>query len=129
MIIAWFMRYGSLTMNVFSELDELAETLVTLEDAESCVFDQWGCFTYAEDAATGHRFTQEEIDAAEEDVRQVLKAEADAYEAPAYTHSVSVRDDRGRWHHYRSFVGEAEAAECCLERMSGLGDRVRVKAL
>lgn len=51
--IMWFTRYGSTESHVVDDLEECFELADMLENAESCVFDQWGCLGDVEIAGQG----------------------------------------------------------------------------
>lgn len=126
MIAAWFTRYGSPELQTFVDVDNLVDTLLMLDDADIAVFDQWGCFNFAEDGETGKVITYAELEASESRVKAERAAEAEVYVPPVYSHRIYLVDHKGRRHLWLR-LRDGNALTELASKFSGLGDRVIVE--
>jgi hypothetical protein len=104
-IAAWFMKFGSLTLQTFSDVDDLADTIVMLQDqgTDMQTYDSWGSFDHAVDTVTGVQLTDAEI------------------VPPAYTHWIYLKDIRGQWHQHGYITAESRyGVEHYTAQLAGL---------
>lgn len=119
MIAAWFMRFGSLELQTFSDVDDLADTLVMLDNADTSTFDQWGIFKDAVDTVTGKAIPQADIDAAEERAQAESAKERVEYVPPVYAATFWLKDAKGRWHRWMGVTSELDV-QPYADRLAGL---------
>lgn len=121
MIAAWFMRFGRLTLQGFSDVGDLADTIVMLDDADTSVYDQWGSFDHAFDTITGEKIPRRDIEAAKRRVEAENAEEAAAYVPPKCSHHIYMKDIKGDWHHFRSIRADDQTSvQLYTERLAGL---------
>jgi hypothetical protein len=122
-IAAWFMKFGSLTLQTFSDVDDLADTIVMLQDqgTDMQTYDSWGSFDHAVDTVTGVQLTDAEINAAKERAKAENAADVAAYVPPAYTHWIYLKDIRGQWHQHGYITAESRyGVEHYTAQLAGL---------
>lgn len=124
MIAAWFMRFGSLTLQDFSDVDDLADTLVMLDDASTSTYDQWGSFNDAVDTITGRPIPDADIDAAKARAEAENATAAAEYVPPECSHRIFLKDAKGRMHLFRSIrtsdVGGVDSLAFYKAQLAGL---------
>ena len=132
--IMWFTRYGCAEMRSQYSLEDCYELAWMLEDAESCVFDQYGCLNSVERIGVGEipdGEWEQGFEAFREGKRAVAEKQLEAQPKPYGAVEIlppGKRDRFGTWVHAATVYGALELDEEFF-RLKGLfgAERVRTR--